>query len=82
VLGLPVLLIRRHGYDGAWFREPTRVDLISQSRQVEDHSMDSVPLARRGVLDELPFAGDTEMLGYRFAVDIEGTSLGRKPFMR
>jgi len=44
--------------------------------------MDSVPLARRSVLDELPFAGDIEMLGYRFPVDSEGTSLGRKPFVR
>jgi hypothetical protein len=34
--------------------------------------MDSVPLARRSVLDELPFAGDTEMLGYRFPVDNGG----------
>jgi hypothetical protein len=44
--------------------------------------MDSVPLARRGVVDELPFAGDAEMLGYRFPVDIEGTALGRKPLVR
>ena len=51
--------------------EPTRVELIGQSREVEDQGMDSVPLARRSVLDEVPFAGDTEVLGYRFPVDIE-----------
>jgi hypothetical protein len=67
---------------GAWLREPTCVDLLGQSREVVDDDMDSGPLARRGVLDELPFADDTEMLGYRFPVDIEMTPLGRKPFVR
>ena len=67
---------------GASLHEPTCVDLIGQSREVVDHDMDSGPLARRGVLDELPFADDIEMLGYRFPVDIEMTPLGRKPFVR
>jgi hypothetical protein len=44
--GLPVLLIRRQRHTGAWIREPTRIDFIGQSREVEDQGVDSVPLAR------------------------------------